>query len=75
MFQWCAYISYKLAKGRIFLLTVLLMIFTEEKDPDLLRPVSFRSVYKPGNLTVFALEFKDKSIIVVSPVDGPNDEV
>jgi len=28
VFQWCAYISYKLAKGRIFLLTVILMIFT-----------------------------------------------
>jgi Na+/H+ antiporter NhaD/arsenite permease-like protein len=28
VFQWCAYISYKLAKGKVFLLTVLLMIFT-----------------------------------------------
>jgi len=28
VFQWCAYISYKLAKGKIFLLTMLLMIFT-----------------------------------------------
>lgn len=28
VFQWCAYISYKLAKGRIFLLTVILMTFT-----------------------------------------------
>ncbi|MBW2172055.1 MAG: ArsB/NhaD family transporter [Deltaproteobacteria bacterium] len=28
VFQWCAYISYKVAKGRIFVLTILLMIFT-----------------------------------------------
>ncbi|UCD87810.1 MAG: citrate transporter, partial [Desulfobacterales bacterium] len=28
VFQWCAYISYKLARGRVFLLTVILMIFT-----------------------------------------------
>ena len=28
VFQWCAYISYKLAKGKVFLLTVYLMIFT-----------------------------------------------
>ncbi len=28
VFQWCAYISYKLARGKIFLLTVYLMIFT-----------------------------------------------
>jgi Na+/H+ antiporter NhaD/arsenite permease-like protein len=28
VFQWCAYISYKLAKGKVFLLTVILMIFT-----------------------------------------------
>ena len=28
VFQWCAYISYKVAKGKIFLLTVVLMIFT-----------------------------------------------
>jgi len=28
VFQWCAYISYKLAKGRVFLLSVYLMIFT-----------------------------------------------
>ncbi len=28
VFQWCAYISYKMAKGRVFLLTVFLMIFT-----------------------------------------------
>jgi len=28
VFQWCAYISYKMAKGRVFLLTVILMIFT-----------------------------------------------
>lgn len=28
VFQWCAYISYKLAKGRVFLLAVYLMIFT-----------------------------------------------
>jgi Na+/H+ antiporter NhaD/arsenite permease-like protein len=28
VFQWCAYISYKMAKGRLFLLTVILMSFT-----------------------------------------------
>jgi len=28
VFQWCAYISYKWAKGNIFLLAVILMIFT-----------------------------------------------
>jgi len=28
VFQWCAYISYKFAKGKVFLLTVILMIFT-----------------------------------------------
>jgi len=28
VFQWCAYISYKLAKGKVFLLSVYLMIFT-----------------------------------------------
>jgi Na+/H+ antiporter NhaD/arsenite permease-like protein len=28
VFQWCAYISYKMAKGKVFLLTVILMIFT-----------------------------------------------
>jgi Na+/H+ antiporter NhaD/arsenite permease-like protein len=28
VFQWCAYISYKLAKGKVFLLTIILMIFT-----------------------------------------------
>jgi Na+/H+ antiporter NhaD/arsenite permease-like protein len=28
VFQWCAYISYKMAKGRVFLLTVILMTFT-----------------------------------------------
>jgi Na+/H+ antiporter NhaD/arsenite permease-like protein len=28
VFQWCAYISYKAAKGKVFLLTVILMIFT-----------------------------------------------
>jgi Na+/H+ antiporter NhaD/arsenite permease-like protein len=28
VFQWCAYVSYKLAKGRVFVLTVILMIFT-----------------------------------------------
>ncbi len=28
LFQWCAYVSYKLAKGKVFLLTVYLMIFT-----------------------------------------------
>jgi Na+/H+ antiporter NhaD/arsenite permease-like protein len=28
VFQWCAYISYKVAKGKVFLLTVILMIFT-----------------------------------------------
>jgi Na+/H+ antiporter NhaD/arsenite permease-like protein len=28
VFQWCAYISYKVAKGKVFLLTVVLMIFT-----------------------------------------------
>jgi Na+/H+ antiporter NhaD/arsenite permease-like protein len=28
VFQWCAYVSYKVAKGKIFLLTVVLMIFT-----------------------------------------------
>jgi Na+/H+ antiporter NhaD/arsenite permease-like protein len=27
-FQWCAYISYKIAKGQVFPLTVILMIFT-----------------------------------------------
>ncbi|MBW1780903.1 MAG: ArsB/NhaD family transporter [Deltaproteobacteria bacterium] len=28
VFQWCAYISYKMAKGKVFLLSVYLMIFT-----------------------------------------------
>jgi len=28
VFQWCAYVSYKAAKGKIFLLSVILMIFT-----------------------------------------------
>ncbi len=28
VFQWCAYISYKVAKGKVFVLTVILMIFT-----------------------------------------------
>jgi len=28
VFQWCAYISYKLAKGKVFLLAVVLMTFT-----------------------------------------------
>jgi Na+/H+ antiporter NhaD/arsenite permease-like protein len=28
VFQWCAYVSYKLAKGKVFVLTVILMIFT-----------------------------------------------
>ncbi len=28
VFQWCAYVSYKMAKGRVFLLTVILMAFT-----------------------------------------------
>lgn len=28
VFQWCAYISYKLARGKVFLLIVYLMIFT-----------------------------------------------
>ncbi len=28
VFQWCAYFAYKLAKGRVFLLTVYLVIFT-----------------------------------------------
>jgi Na+/H+ antiporter NhaD/arsenite permease-like protein len=28
VFQWCAYISYKLAKGKVFLLTIILMVFT-----------------------------------------------
>ena len=28
VFQWCAYFSYKLAKGKVFLLTVILMTFT-----------------------------------------------
>ena len=28
VFQWCAYVSYKAAKGRIFLLSVILMTFT-----------------------------------------------
>ncbi|MDY6988845.1 MAG: ArsB/NhaD family transporter [Thermodesulfobacteriota bacterium] len=28
VFQWCAYVSYKLAKGKVFVLTVVLMIFT-----------------------------------------------
>lgn len=28
VFQWCAYISYKVAKGKVFILTVILMIFT-----------------------------------------------
>ncbi len=28
VFQWCAYISYKIAKGKVFPLTVILMIFT-----------------------------------------------
>jgi Na+/H+ antiporter NhaD/arsenite permease-like protein len=28
VFQWCAYISYKLAKGKVFVLAVILMAFT-----------------------------------------------
>jgi len=28
VFQWCAYVSYKLAKGKVFLLSVYLMVFT-----------------------------------------------
>jgi Na+/H+ antiporter NhaD/arsenite permease-like protein len=28
VFQWCAYMSYKLAKGKVFLLMIYLMIFT-----------------------------------------------
>jgi len=28
VFQWCAYISYKMAKGKVFVLSVYLMIFT-----------------------------------------------
>ncbi|MFO7761928.1 MAG: ArsB/NhaD family transporter [Desulfobia sp.] len=28
VFQWCAYMAYRIAKGRIFLLTVILMVFT-----------------------------------------------
>jgi len=28
VFQWCAYISYKVAKGKVFMLTVILMTFT-----------------------------------------------
>ncbi len=28
VFQWCAYVSYKWAKGKVFLLTVILMTFT-----------------------------------------------
>jgi len=28
VFQWCAYISYKVSKGKVFFLTVILMIFT-----------------------------------------------
>ena len=28
VFQWCAYLSYKLAKGKVFVLAVYLMIFT-----------------------------------------------
>ena len=28
VFQWCAYFSYKLAKGKVFMLTVILMTFT-----------------------------------------------
>ena len=28
VFQWCAYVSYKLARGNVFLVTVLLMSFT-----------------------------------------------
>jgi Na+/H+ antiporter NhaD/arsenite permease-like protein len=28
VFQWCAYMSYKLARGKVFLLTVILMTFT-----------------------------------------------
>ncbi len=28
VFQWCAYISYKMAKGKVFLLSVYLMVFT-----------------------------------------------
>lgn len=28
VFQWCAYMSYKLARGKVFLLSVYLMIFT-----------------------------------------------
>ncbi len=28
MFQWCAYISYKLAKGKVFVLVIYLMVFT-----------------------------------------------
>ena len=28
VFQWCAYISYKLARGKVFLLVIYLMVFT-----------------------------------------------
>ncbi|MBW2094405.1 MAG: ArsB/NhaD family transporter [Deltaproteobacteria bacterium] len=28
VFQWCAYFAYKLAKGKVFLLTIFLMVFT-----------------------------------------------
>jgi Na+/H+ antiporter NhaD/arsenite permease-like protein len=28
VFQWCAYISYKLAKGKVFVLVIYLMVFT-----------------------------------------------
>lgn len=28
VFQWCAYFAYKLAKGKVFLLTIYLMVFT-----------------------------------------------
>jgi Na+/H+ antiporter NhaD/arsenite permease-like protein len=28
VFQWCAYVSYKVAKGKVFVLAVILMIFT-----------------------------------------------
>lgn len=28
VFQWCAYVSYRLARGKVFLLTAILMVFT-----------------------------------------------
>jgi len=28
VFQWCAYFAYKMAKGKVFLLTIFLMVFT-----------------------------------------------